>query len=315
MRRSIIVGIDGSSESSDAALVAASLASSLDRRLVLAHVAADPNVFAYGDRRHRDEQRAQVLNGGRDLLESVANVLDGHPAERRVMIGRSGRDRLADNLAMLSREERADLLVVGSRPRHPIVSALLGGPAGSPTAWLASQSACPVMVVPRGAGDRFEEHQAQAGSIICGVDGSPGSDRARVVASDLADRLGVSVLPVFATLSHDVGENGDVLHVTGGNPAATLGEVATWSRAPLIVVGMRASEVRRRSVSRRLATRAPVPVVIVPPGISLPRFTRDRTTEPVVAARRRPAQAPSPGIRAWESAPISEEYERLRHLV
>ena len=91
MRRSIIVGVDGSSESTDAALVAASLARSLDRRLVLAHVAADPNVFAYGDRRHRDERRAQVLDAGRDLLESVANVLDGQPAERRVMIGRSGR--------------------------------------------------------------------------------------------------------------------------------------------------------------------------------------------------------------------------------
>ena len=57
---SIIVGVDGSSESTDAALVAASLARSLGRRLVLAHVAADPNVFAYGDRGQRDAKRTQA---------------------------------------------------------------------------------------------------------------------------------------------------------------------------------------------------------------------------------------------------------------
>ena len=76
MRRSIIVGVDGSSESTDAAVVAASLARSLDRRLVLAHVAADPNVFHYGDRRHRDVQRRHVLDAGNDLLESVADEID-----------------------------------------------------------------------------------------------------------------------------------------------------------------------------------------------------------------------------------------------
>jgi nucleotide-binding universal stress UspA family protein len=315
MRRSIIVGVDGSSESTDAAAVAASLAHSLDRRLVLAHVAADPNVFRYGDRRHRDVQRRHVLDAGHDLLESVADEIDEQAAERRVVIGQLGTDQLANSLALLTREERADLLVVGSRPRHLVVRALLGGPAGSPTAWLASQSACPVVVVPRGAGRGFEEHQEQTGSVVCGVDESPGSDRALVVASELAGQLGVSVLPVFATHSHDVSEDGEVLHVTGSNPAATLGEVATWSRAPLIVVGMRASEARRRSVSRRLSARAPVPVVIVPPGIRLPRFTPDRT-EPVVTARRRQAQAPpSPSIHAWEGVPISEEYGRLRHLV
>jgi nucleotide-binding universal stress UspA family protein len=315
MRRSIIVGVDGSSESTDAALVAASLARSLDRRLILAHVAADPNVLPYGDRGHRDAQRAQVIDVGHDLLEAVADLIGEQTAERRVVIGQLGRDRLANSLAMLTREERADLLVVGSRPRHPVARALLGGPAGSPTASLASLSACPVVVVPRDAGRRFEEHQTQIGSVVCGVDGSPESGRALLVASELASRLGDSVLPVFATRSHDAGYVGDVLHVTGGDPAATLGEVATWSRAPLLVVGMRAAEARRRSVSRRLAARAPVPVVIVPPGVRLPRFTPDRT-EPVVTARRRQAQArPSPSIHAQESVPIGKEYERLRHLV
>ena len=298
-RRSIIVGVDGSSESTDAALVAASLARSLGRRLVLAHVAADPNVFAYGDRNQRDAKRTQALEAGKDLLEAVADVID-EPTEKRVVIGPLGKDRLADNLAMLQRQEEADLLVVGSRPRHPLVRALLGGPAGSPTAWLASLSACPVLVVPRGAGARFEEHQAQTGSVICGVDGSPGSDRALAVASDLASALGLSVLPVSATHSHEIDEDGGVFEVTGGDPADALSEVASWNRSPMIVVGMRASEVRRRSVSRRLAAKASVPVLIVPPGIPLPRFAPDRKREPAVAPRRRRVQvssSPSIGTR------------------
>jgi nucleotide-binding universal stress UspA family protein len=306
MRRSIIVGVDGSSESTDAAVVAGFLARSLDRRLVLAHVAADPNVFHYGNRSHREVQRRQVLEAGNDLLESVADEIGEETAERRVVLGEVGPDRPVNRLAMLTREEPADFLVVGSRPRNPVARALLGGPAGSPTAVLASQSACPVVVVPRGARGRFEEHQTQTGSIVCGVDGSPGSDRARAVALDLAVRLGTSVLPIFATPSHDVGEDGDVLQVTGGSPAATLGEVATWNRAPLLVVGMRAAEARRRSVSRRLAALAPVPVVIVPPGISLPRFTVDRPAEQEAPTRRQARTRPSLGIRGGGRASVPD---------
>jgi nucleotide-binding universal stress UspA family protein len=136
--------------------------------------------------------------------------------------------------------------------------------------------------------------------VISGVDGSPGSDRALAVASDLAGGLGLSVLPVSATHSHEIDEDGGVFQVTAGDPADALSEVASWNRSPMIVVGMRASEVRRRSVSRRLAAKASVPVLIVPPGIPLPRFAPDRTKERAVAPGRRRVQvssSPSIGTR------------------
>jgi nucleotide-binding universal stress UspA family protein len=272
MERSIIVGIDGTHEATDAARVAASLARDLDRRFVLAHVVAEPARIRYGDNARREAQREQLIDEGDDLLQATSLEIGEESAATRVVLGRIGRGYVEDRLAMLSREDHADLLVVGSRRRHPILRTLLGGPAGGSAASLASMSACPVLVVPRGAGPRFEEHHGTGGSIICGVDGSTGSDAALEVATHLATRLGVGVLSVTADVSENAGDDG-ILHIHDPNPVRTLTEVASWNLSPLIAVGMRASEARRRSVSRRLAATAPVPVLIVPPNVRLPRFS------------------------------------------
>jgi nucleotide-binding universal stress UspA family protein len=264
--------------------VAASLARDLDRRLVLAHVVADPARYPFGDRAGREARRRQLIDEGDDLLQATSQEIGEEPATTRVVLGRIDRGYVEDRLAMLSREEHADLMVVGSRRRHPMLRTLLGGPAGGSTASLASMSACPVIVVPRGAGARFEDHVALPGSIICGVNATAGSDAALEVATDLAARLGVGVLPVMADVSEDAVDDEGILHIPDPNPARTLAEVATWNRAPLIAVGMRASEARRRSVSRRLAATAPVPVLIVAPGIRLPRFMPARVAETALAA-------------------------------
>jgi nucleotide-binding universal stress UspA family protein len=264
--------------------VAASLARDLDRRLVLAHVVADPARYPFGDRAGREARRRQLIDEGDDLLQATSQEIGEESATTRVVLGRIDRGHVEDRLAMLSREEHADLMVVGSRRRHPMLRTLLGGPAGGSTASLASMSACPVIVVPRGAGARFEDHVALPGSIICGVNDTAGSDAALEVATDLAARLGVGVLPVMADVSQDAVDDEGILHIPDPNPARTLAEVATWNRAPLIVVGMRASEARRRSVSRRLAATAPVPVLIVSPGVRLPRFMPARVAETALAA-------------------------------
>jgi nucleotide-binding universal stress UspA family protein len=284
MDRSIVVGIDGSSEATDAARVAASLARDLDRHLVLAHVLADPARFPYGDRAGRAAQRRQLIGEADDRLAAVSHDIGEPAASRKVLLGRVGHGYVEDGLAMLSREQQADLLVVGSRRRTRLMRVLRGGPAGGSTAYLASMSACPVLAVPQGAGPRFEEHQGAGGSIICGVDGSTGSDTALEIATDLAARLEVGILPVTADVSEDVGGDEGILHIPDPNPARTLAEVASWNLSPLIAVGMRASEARRRSVSRRLAASSPVPVLIVPPGIRLPRFSEPRAAEIALAA-------------------------------
>lgn len=286
MRRSIVVGVDGSDGAIEAALVAVSLAHNLDRRLVLAHVAADqprPPYGAYVDRGPREARRKQLLAGGGELLEAVAYEIGEPTADQRVVLGRLGSGYVEDRLAMLTREEDADLLVVGSRRRHPLVRALISGPAGSPTASLASMSACPIVAVPHGTSRGFED-QTSFGSIVCGVDGSLGSDRALVVAADLANRMGLRMLPISTGRSHRLGEDGNILEVPGRDPAATLAEAASRNQAQLIVVGMRSPEERRRSVSRTLASEAPSPVLIVPPRIRLPQFKSARVVEPALAA-------------------------------
>jgi nucleotide-binding universal stress UspA family protein len=284
MERSIVVGIDGSTEATEAARVAASLARDLDRRLVLAHVVADPTRYPYGDRAGRETRRRQLIDAGDDLVQETSLEIGEESTTTRVVLGRIGHGYVEDRLAMLSREEHADLLVVGSRRRNPILRTLLGGPAGGSTALLASMSECPVLVVPRSAGARFEEHHGSGGSIICGVDGSTGSDAALEVATNLATRLGVGVLPVTADVSEEGRGDDGVLHIPDPNPARTLAEVASWNLSPLIAVGMRASEARRRSVSRRLVATAPVPVLIVPPGARPPRFSPARPAEMALAA-------------------------------
>ena len=115
MRSSIIVGVDGTREATDAARVAASLARGLHRRLVLAHVAAGPPLHA--DRWQREVQRRRAIQRGTDLLEGVATEIGEPTARRRIALSGLIEGDLEDRLAVLTREEDADLVVVGSRAR------------------------------------------------------------------------------------------------------------------------------------------------------------------------------------------------------
>jgi nucleotide-binding universal stress UspA family protein len=284
MRHSICVGIDGSIESTDAARVAASLARDLDRRLVLVHVADDPP-FPYGDRARREVQRRALIQQGGNLLDAVATEIGEPEAERRVALSRFILGGVQERLIMVSREEEADLLVIGARLRHGSAHAPFRGATWSRFSSLAGSSRSPVLVVPRGAGPRFAEgrHAPQA-SILCGVDGSAGSERARRVASDLAEGLGLRLLPVSVERAHSPVESQGVLQVVGRDPAALLAEVASSRRASLIAVGMDSGEVRRDSVARELAVTAPVPVLIVARDARMPTFAPARIADGAIAA-------------------------------
>ena len=114
MRGSIIVGVDGSPEATDAARAAASLARGADRRLVLAHVAADPPVFPLREHRgspaatrHPARQRATRSRRDGDRRTGGAEPDSperAHPRQsrgppRRAVAGgvlRPARDRVPD---------------------------------------------------------------------------------------------------------------------------------------------------------------------------------------------------------------------------
>jgi nucleotide-binding universal stress UspA family protein len=115
MRRSIIVGVDGSDRATEAAREAASLARRLGRDLVLAHIAHDLPVFPYGDRRRHELQRRHLIQRGNDLLEGVAAEIGEPSARKRIALSGIVHGSAEDRLAALSREEHADLFVAGTR--------------------------------------------------------------------------------------------------------------------------------------------------------------------------------------------------------
>lgn len=126
MTGSIVAAVDGSREATEAARVAAMLARHLDRRLVLAHVAADPPVFPYGDSRWREIQRRHAMRRGGHLLDDVAMEIVAPAASKRVSLGGLVHGGVEDRLAALCREEHADLMLLGSRRDGSVIRTLFG---------------------------------------------------------------------------------------------------------------------------------------------------------------------------------------------
>jgi nucleotide-binding universal stress UspA family protein len=261
-RGSIVAGIDGSSGSSSAVLVASVLATQLGDRLVLAHAADDPPPFPYGDARARELDRHRAVRAGASLLERAGRDLQ---AESRVVLGDP-----AESLADIAEEEAAELLVVGARGRTGLAAALLG----SVSQRLAVTAGCPVLIVPPGAGDRFLLEADTDGRIVCGVDGSDESRRALAVAERLATRLDAEVDPVFVDPVRGWHDAPPIpVRVEVGDPVHELREQGAWVGVRMLAVGSRGHGPIRRallgSVSAALAATAPCPVLVVPPTATL----------------------------------------------
>ena len=264
MQNSIVCAIDGSQPSRSAAQVAAQLARTLNLKLILVHATEDRPTFPYGDRPLKEIQRRRAIEAGRELLEAVAAELPADALDMRVVFGTP-----VEGLNAVCSEEAAELLVVGSRGRGSLTTALLG----SVSAQLASTAACPVLVVPaHEAAERFLAGDASGGTFVCGVDGSPESEHALDVAAGLAVRMMIELLPVYA----DDGKRRDAsfgdersVEVDFGKPADALRRRALGNDGRLIAVGSRGrgalSAAVLGSVSGELAATAPVPVLVVPP--------------------------------------------------
>ncbi len=152
MDKSIVCGVDGSSDSKAALRVAAELAERLGSRLVVAYV-ADPlhrtyvGAAPYGGvgmpgSLSVEELRSSQQDSAEDLVEEVARAAGALEAEHRVISGGVPAEGLSD----LADEVGAELIVVGSRGRGAFRAAFLGSVSYS----LVGVSRCPVLVVPHG---------------------------------------------------------------------------------------------------------------------------------------------------------------------
>lgn len=143
-RCSIVCGVDGSDGALVALRAAARLARDLGLRLVVVHV-VQPQQTARGPGPTAGELATLPLDTflavGRALVDRILDEERLGDAEGRVVLGFA-----ADRLADVADDERAELIVVGSRGRRGFKAAWLG----SVSADVIGVARCPVVVVPPG---------------------------------------------------------------------------------------------------------------------------------------------------------------------
>src|SRR3954454_6280566 len=106
--------------------------------IVLVHVAREPARLNSPDRRQRAPSWAAHQGG--DLLRRARELLpNGVEAEERVELGQP-----VEELTAIAAEVQAAFIVVGSRRRGPLLSALLGSVSRA----VARDAPCPVVIVP-----------------------------------------------------------------------------------------------------------------------------------------------------------------------
>jgi nucleotide-binding universal stress UspA family protein len=277
MAQTIVAGVDRSDAAEPVVDAASWLASRLDTRLLVVHAVEEPV-----------EEAQELLESLRARLpgadDTSVRLVEGSPAER---------------LMEVADDEDAELLVVGSRGRGAIGSAVLGGVSRK----LARDARCPVAVVPPAVSIGAREGNG-AGAVVCGVDGSGHALTAAQVAGRLAQRLGGRLLVVHArqdlkALASYPGARSTTPPVTGqddavrrqadrvvdeavkavevdvettglvepGAPAGVLAAVADREDARLIVIAARGMGAVRAaflgSVTTALATSATRPVVVL----------------------------------------------------
>ena len=280
----ILCAVDDSEAASRAFGAARGLADALGGELVAVHVVASADQDA-------DQIVASVRSrlGGRGAAPDV-RLLEGSPAE--ALIETAGR-------------EGAELLVVGSRGRGSLRSAVLG----SVSRELAARAPCPVVVVPSGEPAETASGGEDAdGSVVCGVDGSDQALAAAALAGRLATRLGSRLVLVHArqnlrAVAAYPGARSTTPPVTGqedsvqglvdkvmedaqqaagvssvsvvepGPPAQVLETVADRENGRLIVIAARGVGALRAallgSVAADLPAEASRPVVVVSPAAAV----------------------------------------------
>jgi nucleotide-binding universal stress UspA family protein len=285
----MICGVDDSPEARRALQVAGVLAQRLGSELIAVHVGEPraPWLRSPGEDPHLPSPEAE-------LLARVCAETGVEPARSRIESGTA-----AKGLREVAGDERAELVVIGSRGRGRIAAAALGSVARA----LGASAPCPVVVVSSRAAVPFREGGKGPATVVCGVDGSDEARAAATVASRLSQRLGLRLILAHARQDAEGGGQGAgarairyedrldsslrpalrllegalrgldrpgdaELRIGDGPPGEVLEAAAEGEDAALVVVGSRGPGPARAallgSVSARLATSCSRPVVIVP---------------------------------------------------
>ena len=247
MTPTIVIGVEQRS-AERVARMGGELAAELGARVLLTHVRNDvPPTNSKSQRaRHRGSRRVhEILQRAHDALPPTVD------ADERVKIG-----GVANQLDEIADDVGATLIVVGSRGRGRLASALFGSVSRA----LARDARCPVMIVPDGVpfDDPRPIGDAPNGraTIIAGVDGSEQSSVAGHFARELAGRLGDRLLVVRPNAAVEP-------------PAHTLQVITASEDARMIVIGGDGDGARfalGSSLAARLPELVRCPVIVVPEG-------------------------------------------------
>jgi nucleotide-binding universal stress UspA family protein len=251
----ILVGVDGSPESREAARQAAILAE-LGGRLTLFAVydIAPAIVGATGSRTPTYFDEDLQRKSAEDALKRTHQALAGLAEP----VGKLVRGNAWDELSREITREQHTLVALGSRGIGRVRGMLVGSTATE----LIHRAPCSVLVA-RKAGGEFPSR------VVVGVDGSPESAAAYATARRLGERFGAELSPVVAdggkgvdsrTVAAIVGESRDDVP---GDPVDAL--VRSAADADLLVLGSRGLHGLKsvRSVSERVAHQARCSVLIV----------------------------------------------------
>ena len=245
MTPTIVIGVEQRS-AERVARIGGELAAEIGARVVLTHVREEVPPSHLNSRReragHRRRRRVdEILRRANDALPATVDVAE------RLKVG-----DVANQLGELADDVGATLIVVGSRGRGRLASALFGSVAQA----LARDASCPVMIVPDAA--PVDGPQANGGApdgratIVAGVDGSEQSSLAAHFARGLAERLGYRLLVVRPNAAVEP-------------PAHTLQAISASEDARMIVIGGdRARFPLGSSLAARLPRLARCPVIVVP---------------------------------------------------
>jgi nucleotide-binding universal stress UspA family protein len=249
----VLVGIDGSDESREAARQAAIVVDGELTLLASYDVAPAIAGTGVGVPYYQDEdlQRAAAT----DALERARQDAEAASPTGKVVFGRP-----ADALISEVEREQQTLLVVGSHGQGRVAGFVLGSTANE----VIRKLPCSVLVARRGS-----EADAFPRKVVVGVDGSPESAAAYAVARQLCERFDAKLWPVIAHGGKGIDRQQIDLIVEGqreelpDEPVAAL--VAAAAGADLLVVGSRGLHGLKAlgSVSERVAHKAGSSVLIV----------------------------------------------------
>ncbi len=138
----ILVAYDGSEIGEKALVYGIQLAQlNRDAHLHVVHAVTVPHIFTVSEYRHADKIREEIMEHGKDILNGASERLSLLRDTRYQVAIVEGKP--ADEILMYAREQKCDLILMGSRGLNNVQELFLGSVSHE----VAQRSAVPVMII------------------------------------------------------------------------------------------------------------------------------------------------------------------------